>query len=128
MNFIQRYQPTISWVNELDRFFDRNLFPSTDPAPARQSFHESDDAWILRLDLPGYSREDVKLTVIDRTLHLTAETTGDRPFAGRVEHQWKLGEDVNQSAIAARLENGVLELTIPKQPKPEPQTLNIEIN
>ncbi len=128
MNFIQRYHPTLSWANELDRFLDRRLFQANEPATARQSFHESDDAWILRIDLPGHAREDISLTVTGHTLHLTAEARQDSPFAGKSEHQWKLGDDVDESAIAARLENGVLELTIPKRPKPEPRSIDININ
>ncbi|MEO5915716.1 MAG: Hsp20/alpha crystallin family protein [Luteolibacter sp.] len=128
MNFIQRYQPALSWAKELDRFFDRNVFNAGPLSAApRESFHESEDAWILRLDLPGYAKPDVTLTVTDRTLQLKAETPADRPFGGKTEHQWKLGDDVNESAISAKLENGVLELTIPKRPKVEVKPINIEI-
>lgn len=128
MNFIQRYQPSLSWVDEFDRFFDRSIFNPASQAGPRESVHESDDAWILRLDLPGFAREDVKLTVTDRSLELTAETPDDRPFGGKLERQWKLGQDVNAGAISASLENGVLELKLPKRPKEETASKTIEIN
>ncbi len=128
MNFIQRYQPALAWANELDRLFDRNVFNSGPLAAPRESFHESETSWILRLDLPGYSKQDITLTVTDRTLQLKAETPPARPFGGKVEHQWKLGDDVNESAITASLENGVLELTVPKQPKVEVKPVQIQIN
>ncbi len=127
MNFIQRYQPRRFWINELDRLFDRNGFGTAQTLTHRESFHESDDSWILRLDLPGFSKPDVTLTVTDRVLQLKAETPEDRPFGGKTEYQWKLGDDVDESSITARLENGVLELTIPKRVKPESKPLNIEI-
>ena len=125
MNFIQRYQPTRSWADEIDRFFDRNSnLAGLVPVP-RESLHESDDAWILRLDLPGYAKADVNLSVTDRVLQLKADTPEDRPFGGTTERQWKLGSDVDDNAISANLENGVLELNLPKRPKPEAR--NIEI-
>jgi len=127
MNLIQRYQPNLSWVNELDRFFDRSLFNPAPVAGPRESFQESDNAWILRLDLPGFSKEDIALTVTDSTLRLTAETPPQRPFGGKFERQWKLGNDIDPTAIAARLENGVLELTLAKRPEVVPQTTTIEI-
>lgn len=127
MNFIHRYQPALAWANELDRLFDRNVFNAGPRPTPRESFHESENAWILRLDLPGFSKQDVTLTITDRTLQLKAETPPDRTFGGVVEHQWKLGDDVNESAITARLENGVLELTVPKQPKVEVKPIQIEI-
>ena len=128
MNFIQRYQPALSWANELERFFDRGLFNAGPLSTPRESFHESENAWILRLDLPGFSKQDVTLTVVDRTFLLKAETPAERPFGGKTEHQWKLGDDVDESAITANLENGVLELTIPKRPKAEARAIQIEIN
>ncbi|MES2659225.1 MAG: Hsp20/alpha crystallin family protein [Verrucomicrobiota bacterium] len=127
MNFIQRYQPALAWANELDRFLDRNVFNAAPVTTTRESFHESENAWILRLDLPGFAKPDVTLTITDRTLQLKAETPADRPFGGTVEHQWKLGDDVDESAITARMENGVLELTIPKRPKTEVKPISIEI-
>lgn len=127
MNFIQRYQPAISWVNEINRFIDRNIIDPGFTAGPREVFHESDTAWILRLDLPGFSKPDVKLTVTDRVLQLVAETKPDQPFGGKVERKWNLGEDIDATALSARLENGVLELTLPKRPPVAPQTTSIEI-
>ena len=125
MNFIQRYQPLTSWAHEFDRFFDRNRLAV--PSGPRETFHESDDAWILRLDLPGFGKSDVTLNVTGRTLKLIAETPADRPFGGKVEREWKLGDDINAPAIGARLENGVLELTLPKLPEAGKQPVKIEI-
>ena len=127
MNIIQRYQPALSWVNELDRFLDRSLFNPAPAAGPRESFQESDHAWLLRLDLPGFSKADVTLTVNNRTLQLAAETPAERPFGGKFERQWKLGDDIDATAIAARLENGVLELTLPKRPEVVAQPTTIEI-
>src|SRR5690606_16449482 len=126
MNFIQRYQPSLSWIDEIDRFFDRNHGLAERPTAPRESVHESDDAWILRLDLPGFSKADVALTVTGRVLQLKAETPEDKPFGGTVERQWKLGDDVDAGAIAATLENGVLELKLPKQTKPEARAITID--
>lgn len=128
MNFIQRYQPALSWVNEIDRLLDRGRASSNQAAAPCESVHQSDDAWILRLDLPGYTKADVALTVTDRVLTLKAVTPADRPFGGSTDRQWKLGSDVNEGAITATLTNGVLELTLPKRPKPEVRDINIQVN
>jgi HSP20 family protein len=128
MNLIQRYQPALSWANEFDRFLDRSLFNPAFQVGPREAFHESDEAWILRIDLPGFTKEDVKMTITDRNLQLTAETPGDRPFGGKMEREWLLGEDVDCTGIGARLENGVLELTLPKKPHvtAEPKTIEVK--
>lgn len=127
MNFIQRYQPAVAWVNEINRFIDRNLIDSNITAGPREVFHESDRAWILRLDLPGFSKPDVALTVTDRVLQVVAETPPDQPFGGKFERKWNLGDDIDATAISARLEHGVLELTLLKRTPVVPQPATIEI-
>jgi HSP20 family protein len=117
MNLIQRHQPARSWVSEFDRILDRSLFNPASQIGPREAFFESDTAWILRLDLPGFAKPDVKITVTGGNLQLTAETADDRPFGGKMEREWLLGEDVDTNAISAHLENGVLELTLPKKPE-----------
>jgi HSP20 family protein len=127
MNFIQRYQPAVAWVNEINRFIDRNFVETTITAGPREVFHESDTSWILRLDLPGFSKPDAKLSVTDRVLQLSAETPAGQSFGGKFERKWNLGEDVDTTGISARLENGVLELTLPKRTPAVPQPTTIEI-
>lgn len=127
MNILQRYQPALSWANELDRLFDRSL-PAPPVSPgARESSQETENAWLLHLDLPGFSKSDLKLSVTDRILHLAAETPPERPFGGKFERQWKLGDSIDASTISARLENGVLELTLGKRAPVVPQPTVIEI-
>jgi HSP20 family protein len=127
MNFIHRYPPTRTWVSEINRFIDRNVANPNFNTYPRELYQESESAWILRLDLPGYDRSDINLKLTDRILELVAETQSENAFGWKVERTWKLGNDVNASAIMARLENGVLELTLPKKPLAVPQPTTIEI-
>jgi HSP20 family protein len=127
MNLIQRYQPNLSWIDELDRLFDRSLRNLGGLASQREQAYETPDSWVLRLDLPGFSKGDIQLKVDDRTLRLHAETPAERTFGGTVERQWKLGPEVNTGAISARMENGVLELTLPRKSKEEVQPVTIEV-
>lgn len=127
MNFIQRYQPAVAWVNEINRFIDRSLVDPVVTAGPREVFHESDTDWILRLDLPGFSKQDVKLTVTARVMRVAAETPAGQPFGGKFEREWNLGEDVDTTGIRARLDNGVLELTLPKRTPVVPQPTIVEI-
>lgn len=127
MNLIQRYQPALSWGREFDRLFNRNFITPEVSLTPREAFHESDDAWILRLDLPGFSKADVALKVTGRNLEMKAETPSDKPFGGKIERLWTLGADVDATAISASLENGVLELTLPKKPEVVEKPVTIEI-
>jgi HSP20 family protein len=127
MNLISRYQPALAWVDELDRLFDRTIRSFTHAPQSRETVHESDKAWILRLDLPGFRKDDLMIRVTEGKLHLVGETPKDRAFGGNVERQWKLGPEIDETAIEAKLENGVLELLFPKKAAEaiEPRTIHI---
>jgi len=46
MNLIQRYQPSLSWVDELDRLFDRTIRNLNNGSPFREAVYESDDGGV----------------------------------------------------------------------------------
>ena len=79
------------YVDEIDRFLHRSVLNPAVAAGPRESFHEANNAWILRLDLPAFSKQDITLTVTDRTLRLAAGTPPERPLGGKLERQWKPG-------------------------------------
>ena len=89
---------------------------------------ESDDAWLLRTDLPGFRKEDVSLRLEDGVLHLAANREEDQVFHTNVERKFRLPDNINTGEIVARLEDGVLEISLPKLEPDQPETLNIEIN
>lgn len=113
MNFIQRHQPDLSWFSELDRFFNPGRLLASH-APSSEAIHETPESWVIRYDLPGFAKENVSLKVEQEILRLTAETPTDNPFGQKVERQWKLGSRIDVANVSATLENGVLEITLPK--------------
>ena len=125
MNFLHRPQPDLSWFSsELDRFFNPGRALASHAA-SPEAIHETPDAWVLRLDLPGFTKENLSLKVDDQTLRLTAETATENPFSRKVDRQWKLGSRIDTTAIKATLENGVLEITLPKTEAPEARDITI---
>lgn len=127
MNIIQRYQPARTWVHEINRLFDHAFADSGQQSRLREISLESDNSWILRIDLPGFEKSDIAVTIKERLLQLTGKTKPEQPFGGTFERRWNLGDDIEATAISARLENGILELTLPKRPSVIPQTTTIEI-
>jgi HSP20 family protein len=113
----------------LDRLFDR-AFEAFAPA-AEGRFHErldqTDESHVLRVDLPGLHKEDIRLDLNDRTLTVTAEAPADRPFALQYRRAWTLGPEIDTAGISARLDLGVLELTLPKVAPAEREPRTIEI-
>ena len=99
------------------------------PVPATQSLSidlaDADDAFEVTADLPGYDREDIDLSVADRTLRISAERDesteeGEDNYLRRerrrrsVSRSLTLPEEVEEDAASAAYTNGVLTVTLPK--------------
>ena len=97
---------------------------------------ESAQAYTLRGDLPGVSEENLDITVHEGVLSIKGsseeeEVSEDAKFLvrerryGEFTRSLKLPKDANPEAVSAKLENGVLEISIAK--KEELKARKIEI-
>ncbi|PSQ09948.1 heat-shock protein Hsp20 [Halobacteriales archaeon QS_7_68_65] len=99
------------------------------PVPGTQQLSvdlaDREDAFEVTADLPGYDREDIDLSVADRTLRISAEhddstEAGDGNYLRRerrrrsVSRSLSLPEDVAEEEASATYTNGVLTVTLPK--------------
>jgi HSP20 family protein len=85
---------------------------------------ETDDAYIVDLDLPGVDRRDIDIEVTGRRLVVTGERkekerTGllrrQTRTVGRFHYEVTLPDQVNGDGIDATLNDGVLHLRLPKE-------------
>jgi HSP20 family protein len=110
----------------LDHAFGAFAPLATDGRP-RETVEQTDEAHLLHIDLPGLRKEDIQLDLNDRTLTVAAESPADRPFATHYRRAWSLGPEIDTARISARLDLGVLEVTLPKLTPATPATRTIEI-
>lgn len=97
--------------------------------------YETDEGLILRADLPGVSLESLELQVQDNRLTLFGRMQPIVPPSARLIHQeyevgdflrsFILSDEVDHGRIAAKLNNGVLEVVLPKAPKAEPRRIEV---
>ena len=94
---------------------------------------ETDDAYLVLVDLPGVKVDEVTLEVSDRVLSISgsraAVETGDvqlseRPF-GSFVRTLTLPQGVDEDKIAADYTDGVLELHVPKPAEQRPKKISI---
>ncbi len=92
---------------------------------------ESERAYTVKLDMPGVAKEDVKVSVEGRQVNVQARTLpaapqgDDKPDTERVVYRertaasyarsFTLPLEVDLAEAAAKLEHGVLTLTLPKR-------------
>jgi HSP20 family protein len=100
---------------------------------------ESKDGYLIRAELPGMNRDEIKIEVKDGNLVLSGETKAEKPVDG-VEYRhvervaakfWRsfsLPETANPEGIEASYKDGILEIRVPKAPESKPRQIAISVN
>ncbi|MCB9685064.1 MAG: Hsp20/alpha crystallin family protein [Alphaproteobacteria bacterium] len=96
---------------------------------------DREDAWLVSVDLPGFQREDVNITVENGLLTLRATRDNALPEGTRLVHRerravdltrtWRVPQAADAEAITAELADGVLTLTLPKRAEQRPRQIEI---
>jgi len=121
-----------AFARSLDRLFDDAFFaPAAPRARTALDVAESDAAYTITVDLPGYAKDDVAISVDGNTVRVEAKASrdADKKDGERVLYRersvsnfarsFTLPVEIDEAASTAKLENGVLTLTLNKrQPAP----------
>ena len=93
---------------------------------------------VLLADLPGVTLESLELQVQDNKLTLFGRVQQDLPSNARMIHQeyalghflrsFILSEEVDHERVTAKLNQGVLEVFLPRLPKAEPRRIPVTTN
>jgi HSP20 family molecular chaperone IbpA len=97
---------------------------------------ETDKQITLLADMPGVKADDLTIDLRENTLTLSADVApvnnSDKKEilveyeTGRYYRQFALGELINQENIDAKLNDGVLRLTLPKVEKATPKKIAVK--
>ncbi|BDS06147.1 hypothetical protein NT6N_11870 [Oceaniferula spumae] len=138
---INHYPINNRLFSELDRFVTQafgqgertscetgecSLSECSEETKAENAEDSTSNGWKLRLELPGFKKDEVKLSVDEDFLLITAETSDEsRDFLSKVERRVRISDEVDTDKIEARLEDGLLYLEIPRRVKAEPKSIVI---
>ena len=108
----------------IDRSFERFLNDSFfSPAYGGVKVEQDEQAWTVSLDVPGVAREHLTIDVDGAVVRV--QTVADAPR--QVKAAYELPAEIDADATSARLENGVLTLTLGKK-KPVVTARQIAVN
>ena len=126
------YQELTSWHRDIDELF-RRFFPAAGEETSQTSManfvpsmevFEKDGQYIVRADLPGVDPKEIDVSVVNDSLVLKGERKRSNEVNeegyqytetsyGRFERRVSLPTGVEPDKIAAKFENGVLEISVP---------------
>jgi HSP20 family protein len=114
------------------RNLDGSLYPNVD-------ITESDSGYRISADLPGLSREDIKVSVEDGVLAISGEKKHevekrekDRYYHfersyGKFCRSFSLPANVDNANIDAKYNNGVLEVLLKKTEETKPKAIEVKV-
>lgn len=90
---------------------------------------EREDAWLMAFDLPGVESQDLSVEYEEGALRIEGKR---KPFfdegeGAKFSRVFRLPKSVDPEKIEAKLENGVLTVTLPKQEKERPKKISVNI-
>ncbi len=104
----------------------------------RADFYETPSALIYEIDIPGVDKSQVAVQIRDNALSIRGERIRDhdvnviyhvreRAF-GEFERTFPLPKGIEEGAVKAKFDKGILRVTLPKKMEEEPSYDTQEIN
>lgn len=133
--FRRNWNPALEWEKEVEKMFGGQGRPEATYAPACEIADE-EKAYTISMDVPGLKKEDLDIEVRDNHLFISGErkftekteknnvVRSERRY-GKFSRAFSIPQNVNTELIQARFEDGVLELTLPKEEKSQIKKITI---
>ena len=108
--------------------------PATRWSP-RVDTHETDDAFLVAVDLPGVASEDVAINLEKGVLTVSGERKSpfglngeaEQQSRGKFEHAFPVPDAVDTDSIDATYKDGVMTLTLRKSKAAQPRQIPITV-
>ena len=108
------------------------------PPSIKMDVKEQGDNYLVHAELPGVKKEDIHVVVDGNQVSISAEVKQEKEvkegervlrserYFGKVSRSFQLGQEIDDSKAAAKFNEGVLELTLPKRTASPNKRLAIE--
>jgi len=126
-------------MREMQKEFEKKIAEYAENIPEKLSMDvmETDDAIIIKTDLPGVKKEDINIELTENTISISAVfeeevevkeadfIKKERKY-GEAKREMRLPEKIRVEDAKAKFENGVLTVELPKVEVKKKQTLKVE--
>jgi len=121
--------------NRMSRLFESGFQLAEEFPPV--NIWTADDDVVVTAEIPGVEASDLDISVHGNTLTLRGSLSHEQPEEGQRYHRrernsgsfarsWHLPFEVDREKIDAKLESGVLELTLPRSEQDKPKKIQVK--
>ena len=131
--YLTRRTNSTDIFDAFDNFF-RPVF-SEETSCMKTNIRETDDAYELDIEVPGFTKEQIKISLEKGYLSVVC-SRHDQEVIGKYKKKeicescarnYYVGDEVTKDSIKAKHNNGILTLSIPKSQPKQVETSYIEI-
>ena len=129
-----RYKPMRRGSFGLDDFFDDMFSGVSNTSLMRTDIREKDGKYFLDIDLPGFKKEDITISLYNGNLtikaeHLVSDEEKDEKgniirqerYSGSCNRSFYVGEAIKEEDVHASFKDGILTVDFPSEKKKEEQ-------
>ena len=139
MSALTRFDPIDQMLPDFFRRFALPMRLADDtPGDIRIDVTEKDKEYEVRAEIPGAKKEDIRVKVEGNFVSISAEVKKDKEeksggrvvlketYYGSASRGFSLAHEIDAKAVVAKLENGVLKLTLPKRDAGSSKVIEIQ--
>ena len=116
-----------------DNFFrDDDFFTKKQNSLMKTDVKEMKDKYEIKIDLPGYEKENINLSLNNGYLEISAKMNKEENeeeekyvrrerFVGECSRSFYVGDDITEEDINAEFKNGILKIDVPKKENEDDQ-------
>ncbi len=133
--------------NRLNRIFGRSaaraesgqeMLTVADWSPSAD-ISETDNAYLIKAEIPGVKKEDVKVTIQDGMLTMQGERKMEKEEKGKKFHRiersygsfvrsFRIPDDADENSVKAEFKDGMLSVTLAKSAKVKAKSIDISVS
>lgn len=117
---------------------DKEMLTLADWMPS-VDISETSDAYLVKGEIPGVKKEDVKITIHDGMLNIQGERKQEKDEQDKKFHRvecsygsfarsFRVPDDADESAVKADFKDGMLNITLPKSAKVKPKSIEVSVS
>ena len=138
MNALTRLDPIDNLFPELFRRWARPMRFSEEAPEIKIDVTENDKDYSVRAEIPGAKKEDIRVNVDGNFVSIAAEVKKEKEeksggrlllketYVGSSSRGFSLAHEIDTKGVVAKLEDGILKLTLPKREGTGSRTIEIK--
>jgi len=134
-----------SFKREMDRMFDDFFRPSSELSESSLSWYpsvdvkETKDEFVISAEVPGMSKDDIKINISDNTLTIKGEKKEEKKEEnhnyhrierrfGTFQRSFTLPTQIEEKKVKASYKDGILTISMPKKEEAKPKEIPITVS